>query len=109
MEDAASTSSRKRSRSSTPIPQRPVVVARPESADDQARAAQLRDPSTRVAALNALLQQTVSHETNYAVTGDSVLTELVNIALECVQWEEPDVRDEDDDEDDDPVFSSDRA
>eukprot|EP00977_Amphora_coffeiformis_P014232 scaffold3939_cov166-Amphora_coffeaeformis.AAC.21 len=109
MEDAASTSSRKRSRSSTPIPQRPVVVARPESADDQARAAQLRDPSTRVAALNALLQQTVSHEPNYAVTGDSVLTELVNIALECVQWEEPDVRDEDDDEDDDPVFSSDRA
>ena len=108
MEDTASaSSSRKRSRSSTPVPQRPAaaVVERPESADDQARAAALRNPSTRVAALNALLRLTASHEINYAVTGDSVITELVNIALECVQWVEP----EEDDEDDDPVFSSDRA
>lgn len=115
MEDTASaTSSRKRSRSSTPVPPRPgsttgvaaAVVERPESAEDRARAAQLRDPSTRVAALNALLRLSASHEANYAVTGDSVITELVNIALECVRWVEPEGKPEDDD---DPVFSSDRA
>lgn len=117
MDDPASSSSRKRSRSSTPVPQRPAPTApRPESALDQERAAQLRDPNTRVQALNALLKLTYSHEANYSVTGDSVITELVNIALECIQWNEQEqaaaakkADKDDDDEEDDPVFSSDNA
>ena len=103
--------SRKRSRSNTPVPQRGgagalTATSRPESAEDLARAAQLRNPDTRTAALNAMLKLTYSHENNYAVTGDSVIEELVNIAMECVHWKEPD---DDVVDENAPVFSSDRA
>ena len=80
-------SSRKRSRSTTPLPDR-RQTGPGESAADQLRAAQLRQPATRTAALNSLLQLSFHHDTNYSLTGDSILKELVRIAWECVEWKE---------------------
>ena len=65
----------------------PQPVPRPESSDDRVRASQLHDPKQRTKALNAILKLSSSHEMNYALTGDSVLQRLVNIAMECMHWE----------------------
>jgi hypothetical protein len=109
---------RKRSRSTTPLNTALLAAQpRPESSEDLMRAAQLRNPSTRTAQLNALLRLTYSHEANYATTGDSVLGELVNVALECIDWHEEEEEDDDDvaadadstssdTSDDEPSFSS---
>jgi hypothetical protein len=58
-----------------------------ESTDDAIRAQQLRDKNQRIKALNSLLRLSTSHETNYALSGDSVLRELLNIAIyDCLSW-----------------------
>jgi hypothetical protein len=58
-----------------------------ESTDDAIRAQQLRDKHQRIKALNSLLRLSTSHETNYALSGDSVLRELLNIAIyDCLSW-----------------------
>lgn len=63
------------------------AVPRPESSDDRVRASQLRDPKQRIKALNAILKLSSSHEMNYALTGDSVLQSLLQIAMESMQWD----------------------
>jgi hypothetical protein len=83
-------SSRKRSRSASPVP--PSTQSNLDLLSDvDARLVKgLRDPLRRTAALNELLQLSASHETNYSVSGDPVLRELADIAIyDCLKWKEP--------------------
>ena len=64
-----------------------VQFPRPESSDDRVRASQLRDPKQRIKVLNAILKLSSSPDVNYALTGDSVLQSLLQIAMECMHWD----------------------
>lgn len=87
-------SSRKRSRSSTPT--RHPVLSLPPAAKDEALSdeeerlvRQLRDPAQRTGALNDLLQWSASHERNYALPSDTILKELVDVAVyDCLNWQQ---------------------
>jgi hypothetical protein len=79
--------SRKRVRSSSPAPVELLSVLPKQT--DAIRAARLRDPNTRTAALNELLRLTGAHEHVFALESDAILKELSRIVLvDCLQWNE---------------------
>lgn len=78
-------SSRKRSRSNTPTPSsRSSKIPTAPSGQDDLLARKLKDTAQRNSALNELLRLSV---TNYQMEGESILNELVEIVVECLDWE----------------------
>lgn len=109
------TSSRKRSRSSSPVPPSSLSAKRQSldtatgiSEQDRQFAKGLKDPVERNQTLNHLLQLSASHDKNYALTGDVVLRELADIAIyDCLGWRKDKEEDHHDDiDDDETIFSS---
>ena len=79
--------SRKRSRSTTPI--RESYRGRSTAEFDHSIYLQLQDPLQRNKALNELLKLSNSHEANYSLSSDEVLKGLCNIVIyECLDWQE---------------------
>jgi hypothetical protein len=84
--------SRKRSRSSTPVPTNPAQTKRQLQAAVERDAQlihKLSNEETRNDALNDMLKLSLSHDPSFAMSSDSLLQTLAQIVKECLEWNEP--------------------